>query len=312
MYILVKIWVRVALQFYCRKVDFNYQQIHSGNEPLILACTHPNSFFDALVIGAYHPRKMYFLARGDAFKKKWAATLLRMLNMIPIYRLSEGKENLENNNKTFADCIDILKGRGAVLIFSEGISINEWKLRKLKKGTARLAHMCWQDHDIKDMIVQPVGINYDTFTKVPKTVYVEHTTVLKKDSFILDNVSSFYKDFNEQLTGRLLPLSLLENDTKLNSYTKRPFLKALLAVPAFIGWLTHKPFYNVWRKYIWSKTKGTVFFDSVLFASMLILYPIIVLLLTVITMILTGNSAFLSLFFLLPFVAWSYKQYKSS
>src|SRR5690606_11408048 len=101
MYSFVKIWVRTGLQFYCGKIEFDTKHMYHGNKPLILACTHPNSFFDALVMGAYHPRTMHFLARGDAFKNPRAARVLRLLNMIPIYRLSEGKEHVENNKDTF-------------------------------------------------------------------------------------------------------------------------------------------------------------------------------------------------------------------
>src|SRR5690606_5629210 len=113
----------------CGKIDFDTTGMYSGQQPLILACSHPNSFFDALVMGAYHPRQLHFLARGDAFKHPRAAKALRLLNMIPIYRLSEGKENLDNNKHTFEQCMKVLKHKGAILIFSEGISINEWTLR---------------------------------------------------------------------------------------------------------------------------------------------------------------------------------------
>ena len=146
MYLFVKFWVRTGLQFYCGKIDFDKTHMYNGDQPLILACSHPNSFFDALVMGAYHPRRLHFLARGDAFKNPRAAKALRMLNMIPIYRLSEGKEHVENNRDTFDECNRVFKNKGTVLIFSEGVCVNEWKLRPLKKGTARLAYMCWEEH----------------------------------------------------------------------------------------------------------------------------------------------------------------------
>lgn len=284
--------------------------MYNGNQPLILACTHPNSFFDALIMGAYHPREMYFLARGDAFKKPWAAKMLRLLNMIPIYRLSEGKENLDNNQQTFDECNRVFKEGGTVLIFSEGLCINEWKLRPLKKGTARLAWMCWQEHDVKDMIIQPVGLNYNSFTQLPKTVLVEYGPVLGIQDFDLSSAPVFYKDFNERLTARLLPMVLDEQHELLQSKQTNVLLKTLLAIPALFGWVIHKPFFVLWRSFIRKKTVGTVFFDSVLFGTLLMIYPLLVLLITITAVALTQQPLYALLFVLLPFTAWSYKQYK--
>lgn len=285
--------------------------MYQGQQPLILACSHPNSFFDALVMGAYHPRRLHFLARGDAFKNPRAAKVLRMLNMIPIYRLSEGKEHIENNRQTFDECNRVFKDMGTVLIFAEGVCVNEWKLRPLKKGTARLAWMCWEELGIKDMLIQPVGINYNSFNKVPKVVNVQYGPLVTADVFNLNSPATFYKDFNEVLTDKLQPLVLQQDNPLLKPQQGSMVAKALLAIPALAGWILHKPLYLLWRKFIQSKTKNTVFFDSVLFASILILYPILVLLISIIAVSITGQAMYALLFLLLPFTAWSYKQYNS-
>ena len=53
--------------------------------------------------------------------------------MLPVYRPSEGVENLSENYKTFDTCIELFKRGEIVLIFSEGLCVNEWHLRPLKK-----------------------------------------------------------------------------------------------------------------------------------------------------------------------------------
>lgn len=285
--------------------------MYNGDQPLILACSHPNSFFDALVMGAYHPRRLHFLARGDAFKNPRAAKALRMLNMIPIYRLSEGKEHVENNRDTFDECNRVFKNKGTVLIFSEGVCVNEWQLRPLKKGTARLAYMCWEEHGIKDMLIQPVGINYNSFKELPKLVHVQYGPVMTNAGFDMQSPATFYKEFNDVLTGRLEPIVFAKNDPRLKKDGGNTINKALLTLPALAGWILHKPFFLLWRRFIHSKTKGSVFFDSVLFASLLIIYPILVLAITITAVAITQQPLYWLLFLLLPFTAWSYKQYKS-
>jgi 1-acyl-sn-glycerol-3-phosphate acyltransferase len=86
------------------------------------------------------------LARGDAFKNKFISRVLTKLKMFPVYRVSEGVENLNSNYETFESCKNLFRKNGIVLIFSEGKCINEWHLRPLKKGTARLAINSWEEN----------------------------------------------------------------------------------------------------------------------------------------------------------------------
>ena len=63
--------------------------------PLLIAANHPNSFLDAIIVSTLFKRPVYSLARGDAFAGKFFTTILTSLNMLPVYRISEGPENLE-------------------------------------------------------------------------------------------------------------------------------------------------------------------------------------------------------------------------
>lgn len=127
----------------------------------ILACNHPNSFLDAIVVALVLRRDIHFLVRSDVFRKPLAAAILKRLNMIPIYRLEEGAENLERNKGTFDLCNSILEEGGIILIFSEGNCVVEKRLRSLRKGTARIWFGAMEQRGWKHPIpVIPVGINY--------------------------------------------------------------------------------------------------------------------------------------------------------
>lgn len=130
--------------------------------PLMIAATHPNSFLDAIIIASLIDRPLHFLARSDVFRAKWADFLLRELNLIPIYRLQEGHENLSKNDDTFKECYSILDEGGAILIFVEGVSLIDMKLRPLKKGLARIVFgYADQNNFQKDCNIVPLGLNYD-------------------------------------------------------------------------------------------------------------------------------------------------------
>ena len=167
LYAFVKVLAKIAIKFYCRDITINNKEFLQLDGPLLLAVNHPNSFLDAIILCTLFDKPVYSLARGDAFKNKLFAKLLFKLKLLPVYRVSEGVENLEENYKTFDLCKKIFKQNGIVLIFSEGKCVNEWHLRPLKKGTASLAISSWEDGI--PLKVLPVGINYSSFKNLVKT-----------------------------------------------------------------------------------------------------------------------------------------------
>ncbi|HEY5367987.1 MAG TPA: 1-acyl-sn-glycerol-3-phosphate acyltransferase, partial [Hanamia sp.] len=137
---------RIAVYFYCRKIIVNNKTMLREQGPLLIAANHPNSFLDAIIIDSLFKSPVYSLARGDAFAGKFISKILASLNMLPVYRLSEGVDNLGDNFATFSACQNLFEKNRTVLIFSEGGCINEWHLRPLKKGTARLAMAAWENN----------------------------------------------------------------------------------------------------------------------------------------------------------------------
>jgi 1-acyl-sn-glycerol-3-phosphate acyltransferase len=95
--------------------------------------------------------------QGRRFQKSGYQQILSTLKMFPVYRVTEGVENLNINYATFEKCKELFRKQGIVLIFSEGKCVNEWRLRPLKKGTARLAINSWEDKIPLEIL--PVGIN---------------------------------------------------------------------------------------------------------------------------------------------------------
>ncbi|MEO6960908.1 MAG: 1-acyl-sn-glycerol-3-phosphate acyltransferase [Puia sp.] len=159
-------WLTIFTRtIFFRKITFNRKDIALSTGPLLLASNHPNSFLDAIVIGSHFKRPVHFLARGDAFRKPFLHSIMTGLKMIPIYRLSEGREFLALNDETFERCHKIFSTGGIILIFSEGLCVNQWLLRHLKKGTARIALA-------SDVTVIPVSLNYNSFKSFGKRLIV--------------------------------------------------------------------------------------------------------------------------------------------
>lgn len=145
-----------------------------NDRPILLCCNHPNAFMDALLLGSTIQRRTWFLARSDVFRKKLLANFLGFVGIIPIYRLLEGAEHLSKNDITFDRCSKMLSENKSIIIYSEGLCIQERRLRKLKKGTARIAFYAEEKADFKlNLTIVPVGINYSaTPWKFRKSMHI--------------------------------------------------------------------------------------------------------------------------------------------
>ncbi len=300
---------------FCRRIIINKPGSLKKKGPLLLACNHPNSFLDAAIIADLFEEPVYSLARGDVFKKPFYRKLLKALKMFPVYRTSEGVENLGINYETFDECKNIFKKNGVVLIFSEAKCVNEWHLRPLRKGTARLSFSSWEENIPLEIL--PVGINYSSFRRFSKNVFINFGEVMTKDDFDLNEPDgkrnlAFNLKLKEQLHQLVFEISKTDIQKQKQILEKKPslFAKIFLSIPAAVGWLVHAPLYIPIKNFTYKKTVSNDHYDSILVALLLFLYPFYLVLIIVTAILLTHTFYFLLLTFALPFTAWAYVQLK--
>ena len=170
--------------------------------PVILAVNHPNAFMDpiALTTMAYPPRLRY-LARGDAFKKGIVTTLLESLGIIPIYRIQDGgKEGLKKNDETYNRVKQLLTRNKKIIIFAEGLCIQERRLRPLKKGVPRMILGAMESGELDDLIVVPVGINYTDPSQFQSTIFCNIGAPIKMIDYVAAYKEAPAKTMNQFLT----------------------------------------------------------------------------------------------------------------
>ena len=315
LYSILKIPAKFAFRIYCRKLSINNKELLKSGGPLLIAANHPNSFLDAIVLATLFKRPIYSLARGDAFANSFYTKLLTSLNMFPVYRISEGVENLEHNYKTFELCKDVFRKNGIVLIFSEGRCINEWHLRPLKKGTARLAISAWQDGI--PLNVLPVGLNYSSFTAFGKNIVLNFGNMLTVKDITKDaSYGKSISDFNEKLQNQLKQCIFEIEKTDIHTRSAKfavpqsNLKKVLLFIPALTGWLFHCWLYYPVKRFAWSRAAHNDHFDSVLIGLLFVLYPFYLLLTCTLLQVFTGSWYSLVALPVLPFCAWCGVQLK--
>jgi len=243
--------------------------------PLLIVANHPDSFFDALVIAANCKYPLSFLARGDVFTKPWHNFLLRALNMMPVYRQREGKEHLHKNQNSFDASVEVLKNGGVLLIFIEGTCLNKNEIQPFKKGAARILQQAVAQG--VSPAVLPAVITYNGFKHFGKKVFLMLGSPFPATTFFTTNT----KQQNEASQRNNFNNHVMEQMTSLfKEPPSKKYKRPLYLFPIIgIAWLWHTPLYISIKTLVAYKTKGTVFYDSVLFAVLLFAYPLYLILL---------------------------------
>lgn len=150
--------MRVTLRLYFKKIRIEGRENVPRDTPLLVTPNHQNAFLDPFISGSFAPFPFHFLTRQDVFVW-WSKPILRMLNMMPIYRIRDGYAKLSQNDAVFETCKELFNQDKAVLIFPEGNHGEHHYLRPLTKGAARIA-LFSQKEMTKELKILPVGINY--------------------------------------------------------------------------------------------------------------------------------------------------------
>jgi 1-acyl-sn-glycerol-3-phosphate acyltransferase len=295
----------------------NNKEVLKEKGPLLLACNHPNSFLDSVILDILFEQPLWSLARGDAFVNKNVSRFFKAVRIMPLYRTSEGVGNLSENYKTFDACLDIFRENGLVHIFSEGKCINEWHLRPLKKGTARLVFKAWEENI--PLKVLPVGINYSSFRRFGKNVFISFGEIIIKEDIEWNGTDgtrnlSFTNHLRSQMEQLVFEIDKKDKarQSALLEINPSLFTKIILAVPAAMGFIIHAPLYLPVKNFALKKYSSTDHYDSVLTGILVLAYPLYVLLIILLLLAYITTAWIFLLFIVIPFTAWSYVQVKNN
>ena len=189
--------LRLPLGIFVKKIHFDGTENFSKGMPVLLACNHPNSFLDGVVFGHFTRRRVFILARGDAFKKPVVNYILRGMRLLPIFRARDADADTarKGNSRTMDELYERFSQKDSVLIFSEGIAYPEKAVRPVKNGTAGIAvEMAKRSDFTMDLHVVPASLNYSKFWTLMQTVHVTYhkpIPVLEYKEMIMNDEKGF-------------------------------------------------------------------------------------------------------------------------
>ncbi len=226
-YYLVRPIARIGIWMYYRKIFLSHTDRIPKNKPVILAANHPTGFMEPCVMAVFMWRPLYFLVRGDFFRKPIFNFLMRSLNMIPIYRKRDGNfRDLKSNYTSFAACYAALKENRTIMIFPEGSAVHEKRLRPIHKGISRLAYGAFQQYpDLEDLYIVPVGVSY-TYSERPRSeMMVSCGEAISVRKLIKDSDNHFAR-FDRALRGELTE-RMMDNLVHIKDQKDEPLVEHL-------------------------------------------------------------------------------------
>lgn len=159
---LIKYWISFILPTFYRRIQGKNIHLLKVRGPAIIAMNHPNAFTDPILFTyVAYPVRTYYLARGDAFKPGLISWILEKIGIVPIFRIQDGgKEGLKKNDEAYKRVNHLLGKNSKIIVFAEGLCVQERRLRPLKKGVARMVFGAYTAINNDRLMVYPVGVNY--------------------------------------------------------------------------------------------------------------------------------------------------------
>jgi glycerol-3-phosphate O-acyltransferase / dihydroxyacetone phosphate acyltransferase len=219
LYSVLRFLFRLTVKGYFRSIYVTGKANIPDQGAVIFAPNHPSAFMDPILLSTEIKRKLFFLTRGDFFKTQIAATLFRMINMIPVYRKSETPGHAEKNEMIFQKCFEHLTKKRPLMIFPEGLSKTERRLRPLKTGIARIALGAEHLNDFKlGVKIVPVGINYSDPHNFRSDVFINFGKPIDaaeyKEKFLRDDHEGVAA-LTDHLKSELEKLLIIVQDERL-------------------------------------------------------------------------------------------------
>ena len=171
-YDLVKLYIKTGLRTYYKKIEIVGLENVPKNKPVLFLPNHQSALMDVLLIAVDCNRKPYFLTRSDVFGKPLLNYIFNYFQMIPVYRMRDGRNTLSKNDLIFNNCADILNAGESIVMFPEANHNLKRRVRPLSKGFTRILFRAMERNPDLDIQIVPVGLNYKDATSFPDSVAI--------------------------------------------------------------------------------------------------------------------------------------------
>ncbi|HEY8062852.1 MAG TPA: lysophospholipid acyltransferase family protein [Gemmatimonadales bacterium] len=194
--------IALVVRVFFRRIAVTGAEHVPATSPLLLVVNHPNSLVDPLLVLAYAPRRVAFLAKEPLFRTPVIRWFVRAAGSIPVYRRQDGADTAQNR-RTFERVWDALAKGGAIALFPEGTSHDDPRLRPFKTGTARMALGAAARNPASIVHIVPGGLYYTAKVRFRSSALLSFGEPIRVDAVPLDEMGEPPAEPVRALTAKL-------------------------------------------------------------------------------------------------------------
>lgn len=224
LYAFLKIVMKITVRIFFRSITIRNKELIPAKGPLMVLVNHPSTFMDPIVVATMLNREVFFLAKGSLFNNGFSRWLLPKLNIIPVYRQKDDPTQMNKNTETFEKCFEHFEKGGVLLMFPEGTSITERKLRPVKTGAARITLGAEARNDFNlGVNVITIGLNYANPHRFNRDLFINIDQPIKateyKERYLTEEFSAV-EELTEDIRKKLETLIIAIEDDKTDELVK--------------------------------------------------------------------------------------------
>jgi 1-acyl-sn-glycerol-3-phosphate acyltransferase len=241
-------WITgIALHWFYGDIRVVGEERIPATGPLLIAVNHQNALVDSLIVGWVIPRTLAMTAKATLADNPLVALVFRMLHVVPLRRVSDEVRNSNRfsidrsrNREAFSEIVDLLRRSGAVLIFPEGKSHNEFGLEPLKTGLARLALQARDIGAIEGIRILPLGLVFEDKGTPGTAVGARIGEAIEMDAWSGADHTALTEEIADRLRAVSEEAGLPPKEHNPHEQNRDSVKERLIALAAWWGRLTHQ------------------------------------------------------------------------
>ena len=197
----------LATRLLYRRIEVHQQLGATASGPQLGVANHFGGFADALILMYALDRVPRFIARDVIWRYPVAKQVMQFVRAIPVHKPADSAaKGAARNDQMFASTYHALGGEDLVVIFPEGITVDDPAIAPIKTGAARIA-LGARANGVAGIQIIPSGIHYEDKALLRSKVYVHVGDVIDLDRWVGENTEagedqdSSNRDLVTRLTG---------------------------------------------------------------------------------------------------------------
>ncbi|MFL5541995.1 MAG: 1-acyl-sn-glycerol-3-phosphate acyltransferase [Longimicrobiaceae bacterium] len=163
-YRLMRALWRAALFGFFRRIEVQGRANVPARGPTLIVANHTNAFVDPLLVLTRLRRTVTLTAKSTLRKNPLLAPLIRAMHVIEFHRSQDVAEGADpaRNDAALAACAARLAEGGCIVVFPEGVSHSDPRMRPFRTGAARIALAYVDAHPAgPPLALVPAGLHFE-------------------------------------------------------------------------------------------------------------------------------------------------------